>query len=82
MLGGIGRTPAQLVVTILEESRIGQGFRSCLGIIHLARSMAPTVSKRPPLGIMRRTFSYNSVKSILAHNLDQAPLPGRRTASR
>jgi len=67
-----------LVVTILEEKpHPEQGFRSCLGIIHLARKYgSDRLEAAAARACAARTFSYSSVKSILAHNLDQAPLPG------
>ena len=74
----VGPHTAQLVVTILEEKpHPEQGFRSCLGIIHLARKYgSDRLEAAAARACAARTFSYSSVKSILAHNLDQAPLPG------
>jgi transposase len=55
-----------------------QGFRSCLGILRLAKSYGDdrleAASRR---AVAIGGTSYRSVESILKHNLDQKPLPNQ-----
>ena len=72
-----GPHTAQLVSHILSSRRHPQqGFRSCLGILRLAK----TYSKERLEAACHRALTigattYKSVESILKHNLDSQPLP-------
>lgn len=72
----VGPNTAAVVEHILaSRPHPEQGFRSCLGIMRLAKSYPPerveaACARAAPLG----TYSYKSVQSILKHNLDQQPL--------
>jgi transposase len=75
--GKIGPHTAALVETILNSrAHPQQGFRSCLGILRLAKSYG---NQRLEAACRRAVSiggtSYRSVESILKHNLDQKPLP-------
>ena len=65
------------LVTRIMESRPHpeQGFRSCLGIMSLAKSYSPErLEKACARALIINSSSYKSVKSILKNNLDQQPL--------
>jgi transposase len=53
-----------------------QGFRSCLGVLRLAKRYSP---ERLELACKRAlsigAYNFKSVESILKNNLDQKPLP-------
>ena len=72
-----GPHTAQLVSHILSSPcHPQQGFRSCLGILRLAK----TYSKERLEAACHRALTigattYKSVESILKHNLDSQPLP-------
>jgi transposase len=73
----IGPHTAQLIELILNSRKHPQqGFRSCLGILRLAKSYD---DQRLEAACQRAVTiggtSYKSVASILKHNLDQKPLP-------
>jgi transposase len=55
-----------------------QGFRSCMGIISLAKRYSQqrleTACQR---ALAIQGVSYRSIKSILEHKLDQRPLPSQ-----
>ena len=52
-----------------------QGFRSCLGIIRLAKHYSnERLEKACQRALAIGAYSYKSVQSILKNNLDQAPL--------
>jgi transposase len=75
-----GPCKAALVAGILERRRHPeQGYRSALGIIRLADQHG---QKRVEAACARAlhmgAYSYKSVASILAHNLDAQPLPDAR----
>jgi len=71
----IGPATAALCEVILEErSHPEQGFRTCLGIVRLARSygaerLEAAASHAADIGAR----TYGSLKSILANNLDRRP---------
>lgn len=78
----IGPHTAQLIELILNSRRHPQqGFRSCLGILRLAKSYD---DQRLEAACQRAVTiggtSYKSVASILKYNLDQKPLPGQTSA--
>lgn len=74
--GTVGPDTAQLVERILE-SRVHpeQGFRSCLGIMRLAKHFGnerlEAACKR---ALTINALSYKSVRSILDQNIDRTPL--------
>jgi transposase len=74
--GKIGPQTVQLIENILNSRRLPQqGFRSCLGVLRLAKSYG---DQRLEAACKRAVAiggtSYRSVESILKHNLDQKPL--------
>jgi transposase len=73
----IGPNTAALLQAILQErSHPEQGYRSCLGILRLARHYGPERLERAcARALFIRARSYRSVQSILKHGLDRAPLP-------
>ena len=80
--GKIGPHTATLIETILNSrAHPQQGFRSCLGILRLAKSygdgrLDAACRRAAAIG----GTSYRSVESILKHNLDQKPLPDQPPA--
>jgi transposase len=78
----IGPHTATLIDRVLKSRTYPQqGFRSCLGILRLAKSYG---DERLEAACRRANAiggtSYRSVESILKHNLDQKPLPDRSVA--
>jgi transposase len=75
----IGPATAELTRTIIGSRRHPeQGYRSCLGILRLAKAYGEVRLEgacRRALAIGAR--SYKSVASILKSGLDQQPLPGQ-----
>ena len=71
----IGPQTAHLVGTLLEQKpHPEQGYRSCLGIMRLGKQYgARRVEAAATRAVGSRACSYQSLKSILARNLDQAP---------
>jgi transposase len=74
--GKIGPQTVQLIENILNSRPLPQqGFRSCLGVLRLAKSYG---DQRLEAACKRAVdiggASYRSVESILKHNLDQKPL--------
>jgi len=73
----IGPHTARMIERILDSRpHPQQGFRSCLGILRLAKDFGDARLE----AACRRALtiggtSYRSVESILKHNLDQKPLP-------
>jgi transposase len=51
-----------------------QGYRSCLGIIRLAKKYPQRLEKACQRASLCQAFSYQSVKSILRSGLDLKPL--------
>jgi transposase len=78
----IGPHTAELIEVILNSRKHPQqGFRSCMGILRLAKSYDDQrleAACRRALSI--GSTSYKSVASILKYNLDQKPLPGQTSA--
>ena len=65
------------LVTQIMESRPHpeQGFRSCLGIMRLAKRYCPErLEGACARALAIKTYSYRSVESILKNGLDQKPL--------
>ena len=83
--GEVGRNTSALVEIILRErTHPEQGFRSCVGILRLAKTYGRErleVACSRALEIGAR--SYSSVNSILKNNLDRqrpaSPRTGRRS---
>jgi transposase len=73
----IGPHTARMIESILNSRpHPQQGFRSCLGVLRLAKDFGDTRLE----AACRRALtiggtSYRSIESILKHNLDQKPLP-------
>lgn len=72
-----GPATGELIGQILTRRRHPQqGFRSCLGILRLGKSVGEDrleAACRRALHI--GAVSYKSIESILKHKLDQKPLP-------
>jgi transposase len=75
----IGPHTARIIERILDSRpHPQQGFRSCLGILRLAKDFGDArleAACRRALAI--GGTNYRSVESILKHNLDQKPLPNQ-----
>lgn len=73
----IGKSTAQLVEAIMaSRTHPQQGFRSCVGIIRLAKSYGDArLESACKRALHIGTYSYKSVESILKNKLDQHPLP-------
>lgn len=81
--GKIGPHTQKLIENVLNaRAHPQQGFRSCLGILRLAKSYGDdrleAASRR---AVAIGGTSYRSVESILKHNLDQKPLPDQSAES-
>ena len=78
-----GPATAELIEAIMAgRPHPEQGYRSCLGIMRLSsryEAARMEAAARRALAIGAR--SYRSVESILAHGLDDAPLPGDQSAT-
>jgi len=74
--GKNGPNTQKLVTRILDSRpHPEQGFRSCLGIMSLAKPYSPErLENACSRALMIKGFSYKSVKSILKNGLDQQPL--------
>jgi transposase len=75
--GTVGKSTAQVVETIMSSRQHPeQGYRSCLGILRLAKHYSPdrleTACQR---AVAIKGCSYKSIRSILEKGLDQQPLP-------
>lgn len=75
--GKIGPHTATLIARVLNSRPYPQqSFRSCLGILRLAKSYGDgRLEKACRRATVIGGTSYRSVESILKHNLDQKPLP-------
>ena len=76
-----GPSIAKLVEEILQtRPHPQQGFRSCLGLMRLAKSYGDERLEAACQRSLRlESYSYQSVKSILKNGLDQQPLPENDT---
>jgi transposase len=74
-----GGATAQVVEAILaSRPHPQQGFRSCLGIMRLGKRygddrLEAACQRAMAIG----AYSYKSIESILKHDLDRQPLPGK-----
>jgi len=73
----IGEATAQIVEVIMaSRSHPQQGFRSCIGILRLAKSYGESrLESACKRALHIGAHSYKSVESILKNRLDQHPLP-------
>ncbi len=76
--GQTGAATAQLVEKIMAARTYPeQGYRSCLGIIHLGQHYEPErVEAAAKRAIKYNTYSYKSMNAILAAGLDRQPDSG------
>jgi transposase len=74
----VGPTTGQLVEAILAAKRHPeQGYRSCLGILRLAKTYPPERMEAAARRCLRaRAYNFQSMDSILKNQLDRLPLPG------
>jgi transposase len=74
----VGPSTGQLVEAILAAKRHPeQGYRSCLGILRLAKTYPPERVEAAARRCLRaRAYNCQSMDSILKNRLDQLPLPG------
>jgi len=73
----IGPNTASLLQAILaDRPHPEMGYRSCLGILRLARRFGEArLEKACARALAIRARSYRSVESILKHGLDRAEIP-------
>jgi transposase len=81
--GKIGVHTQKLIENLLNaRTHPQQGFRSCLGILRLAKSYGDDrLEAACRRAVAIGGTSYRSVESILKHNLDQKPLPDQSAKS-
>jgi transposase len=74
----VGLSTGQLVEAILAAKRHPeQGYRSCLGILRLAKTYPPERMEAAAKRCLRaRAYNFQSMDSILKNQLDRLPLPG------
>lgn len=74
----IGPFTGQLVEATLAAKRHPEmGYRSCLGILRLAKTYpAERMEAAARRAIRARAYSSKSMESILRNQLDRLPLPG------
>jgi transposase len=73
----IGPNTEALVIAVLaNRPHPEQGFRTCLGVLRLFRGIEPARAESVAARALAiGAFTYKSVVSILANNLDRAPSP-------
>jgi transposase len=73
----VGPETGALVFGILERRpHPEQGYRSCLGLMRIAREYTPErLEAASARAVLAGAYSYRSVKNILARGLERAPLP-------
>lgn len=78
-----GNATARVVEIILSRKTYPeQGFRSCMGIISLAKRYSrERLEAACSRALVINGIGYQSIKSILAKNLDQIPLPSQPAQS-
>ena len=78
----IGPATAQVVEQILaSRAHPVQGYRAGLGVLRLGKQHGPARLEAACVrALALRTLSYQSIKSILAHGLENQPLPPTTTA--
>ncbi len=71
-----GPNTKKLLTAVLQsKTHPEQGFRSCLGIMRLAKSYSPDrLEAACSRALLIKGYSFKSVESILKKNLDQQPL--------
>jgi transposase len=81
--GKIGPHTQKLIENVLNSrAHPQQGFRSCLGILRMAKSYGDDrLEAACRRAVAIGGTSYRSVESILKHNLDQKPLPDQSAKS-
>jgi transposase len=74
----VGPSTGQLVEALLAAKRHPeQGYRSCLGILRLAKTYPPERLEAAARRCLRaRAYNFQSMDSILKNQLDRLPLPG------
>ena len=74
----IGRATEALVTTILDSRpHPEQGYRSCLGLLRLAKRHGPErLEAACARAVVAGARSYRHVESILKHGLDRLPVDG------
>ena len=74
----VGPVMGQLVEAILAAKRHPeQGYRSCLGILRLAKTYpAERMESAARRCLRARAYNFQSMDSILKNQLDRLPLPG------
>jgi len=79
----IGPHTQSLIENVLNSrAHPQQGFRSCLGILRLAKGYGnDRLEAACRRAVVIGGTSYRSVESILKHNLDQKPLPDQSSKS-
>lgn len=79
----VGPQTAALVEAILaSRPHPEQGYRSCLGILRLARRDGPArLEAACARALAAGARSYRHVDAILKHGLDRVPLPAARPAA-
>ena len=77
-----GACTGQLVEAILAAKRHPeQGFRSCLGILRLAKTYPAERMEAAARRCLRaRAYNFQSMDSILKNQLDRLPIPGDPSA--
>ena len=73
----VGPSTSLLVQRVMEERpHPQQGFRACMGIIHLGRRHSEArLEKAAARALAARSHSYRTVKGILENRLEDQPLP-------
>jgi transposase len=73
----VGPSTAMLVERVMEERpHPEQGFRACMGIIHLGRHHSEVrLEKAAARALASKSHSYRTVKGILENRLEDQPLP-------
>jgi transposase len=76
----IGQYTGQLVeATLATKRHPEQGYRSCLGILRLAKTYPTDRMEAAARRALRaRAYSSRSMESILRNQLDRLPVPGER----
>lgn len=74
--GKIGSSTRQVITVILQERRHPeQGYRSCLGILRLAKAYSDArLEAACTRALLLGTCRYKSIESILKHGLDSKPV--------
>jgi transposase len=74
--GKIGSATCQVITVVLQERRHPeQGYRSCLGILRLAKAYSDArLEAACARALLLGTCRYKSIESILKHGLDSKPV--------